>query len=114
MPKRITCLIALICLLLSATPVGSAENGAENIVLNGGTRGKVSFPHLTHQTVLQDCNKCHAVFPQETGAIDKLKQSGDLKRKQVMNKSCVKCHKTMKKDGHKTGPTTCAKCHVRG
>jgi len=101
-------------LLVSAGPVRSANNGAAEMLIEGGSRGKIPFPHRTHQEVLGDCNKCHDLFPQETGAITRLKKSGDLKKKQVMNKSCVKCHKTMKKGGAKAGPTTCSKCHVRG
>ena len=114
--KIILAVVALLALvlLISAGTVGSADNGAAEMLLEGGSRGKVPFPHHAHQKVLGDCNKCHDLFPQETGAITRLKKAGDLKKKQVMNKSCVKCHKTMKKDGGKAGPTTCSKCHVRG
>jgi len=101
-------------LLVSAGTVGSANNGADEMMLEGGSRGKVPFPHHAHQKVLGDCNQCHDLFPQETGAITRLKKAGVLKKKQVMNKSCVKCHKTMKKGGGRTGPTTCSKCHIRG
>lgn len=101
-------------LLVSGGTVGSANNGAEEMMLEGGSRGKVPFTHRTHQKVLGDCNQCHDIFQQETGAITRLKKAGDLKKKQVMNKSCVKCHKSMKKSGSKAGPTTCSKCHVRG
>lgn len=106
-------LLALGLLVLTGA-VGSADNGADEMLLEGGSRGKVPFPHRAHQAVLGDCNKCHDLFPQEAGAITRLKKAGDLKKKQVMNKSCVKCHKTMKKGGGKAGPTTCSKCHVRG
>jgi len=114
MLKRIVLTAALISLLLPAATVLTADNGAENMELYGGSRGKVPFPHRTHQTVLGDCNSCHDLFPQQAGAIEQLKKAGDLKRKQVMNKNCVKCHKTMKKAGSQAGPTTCSKCHVRG
>ena len=100
--------------IITATAVVSAENGAENMQLYGGKRGKVPFPHRIHQEVLKDCNACHDLFPQETGAIERLKKAGDLKKKQVMNKSCVKCHKAMKKSRGKAGPVTCAQCHIRG
>ena len=114
MLKRILLITALIGLLAPAAAVLTEENGAENMELNGGSRGNVPFPHRTHQEVLGDCGKCHDLFPQETGAIDRLKKAGDLKRKQVMNKSCVKCHKATKKGAGKAGPTTCSKCHIRG
>jgi hypothetical protein len=73
----------------------------------------VPFPHAAHQAALGDCSVCHELFPQEAGSIDALKASGDLKKKQVMNKHCTKCHKKMKKEGEKTGPTTCKSCHVK-
>jgi cytochrome c2 len=53
------------------------------------------------------------LFPQEAGAIAALKASGELAKKQVMNKHCTKCHKQMKNEGQKTGPTTCKACHVK-
>ena len=114
MPKYSVVAIALLGLLVSAVAGISAENGTENMVLEGGTRGKVPFPHRTHQTVLGDCAACHDLFPQEAGSIERLKKAGDLKKKQVMNVSCVKCHKSMKKQGGQAGPTTCSKCHIRG
>jgi len=114
MIRPISLAAILLGLLIMAAAAVSAENGAENMQLDGGKRGKVPFPHRTHQEVLGDCKKCHDLFPQEKGAIERLKMAGDLKRKQVMNKSCVKCHKTMKKSRGKAGPVTCAQCHIRG
>jgi hypothetical protein len=114
MIRHIALAAALLGLLMTAAAVVSAENGAEHMQLDGGKRGKVPFPHRIHQEVLQDCNACHNLFPQESGAIERLKKAGDLKKKQVMNKSCVKCHKSMKKSAGKAGPTTCSKCHIRG
>ncbi len=114
MIRHIALAAALLALLITAAAVASTENGAENMELDGGKRGKVPFPHRSHQEVLKDCNQCHDLFPQESGAIERLKKAGDLKKKQVMNKSCVKCHKVMKKSRGKAGPVTCAQCHIRG
>ena len=80
----------------------AAENpGAESMDLEGGKRGKVPFPHRLHQKDLGDCQICHSVFPQESGAVEKLKAEGTLKKKYVMNKLCTKCHKAKKKAGMK-------------
>jgi hypothetical protein len=99
---------------LVASMVMAAENkGAEQISINGGSRGNIPFSHHAHQDRLNDCNICHSVFPQESDALYKLKESGSLARKQVMNKLCIKCHKAEKKAGNKTAPTTCSKCHVK-
>lgn len=87
--------------------------GAAEIVLEGGTSGKVTFPHLRHQEKLTDCSICHSVFPQKAGAIEEFKAQGKLAKKQVMNDQCTKCHKEMKQAGEKTGPTTCTTCHVK-
>lgn len=112
----------LVLVLLATGVVGLAgaytlqtENkGAPQMTLNGGKSGPVPFPHLAHQTALGDCAVCHELFPQQAGAIDALKASGELQQKQVMNKHCTKCHKQMKKEGQKTGPITCTSCHVKG
>ncbi|MGD9135053.1 MAG: cytochrome c3 family protein [Desulfobacterales bacterium] len=99
----------------SSVTIGFAtENkGAAEIKLPGGTRGLVPFPHHQHQDKLGDCESCHSVFPQKAGIIEELKAQGKLKKKYVMNTLCTKCHRQKKKQGIKTGPTTCAKCHVK-
>ena len=83
------------------------------VLLFGGKRGKVPFPHHQHQNNLGDCKICHSVFPQKSGIIEKLKSEGKLKKKYVMNKLCTKCHKEKKKAGEKSGPVACAKCHIK-
>lgn len=88
-----------------------APRGAAEIELDGGKRGAVGFPHRRHQQRLTDCGICHAVFPQQKGAIQALKAAGKLKPKQVMNKQCTACHRKMKRAGQKTGPTACTSCH---
>ena len=108
-------------LLIGAVVVGVAisfsmaeqNRGPEVIELDGGTKGQISFPHRRHQDRLDNCQMCHAVFPQQPGAIKQLKASGKLKKKQVMRKLCIQCHKAEKKAGRTAGPTSCARCHVK-
>jgi len=107
-------MIALIGGSSIAVSLATENQGAENIKLEGGKRGKVPFPHRQHQKNLGDCQICHAVFPQESGAIRKLKSEGALKKKYVMNKLCTKCHKKTKKAGQQSGPTKCKNCHIKG
>ena len=99
--------------VMAVSSMATQDKGAENIELEGGKRGKVPFPHRQHQAQLKDCNICHSVFPQTAGSISALKAEGKLKKKQVMNKLCTKCHKQNKKAGRKSGPTTCKKCHIK-
>ncbi len=89
------------------------NTGAEKIRLDGGSKGKVPFAHRVHQEKLGDCDICHSIFPKEPGSIEDLKKKGDLNKKQVMKKLCIKCHKAERMAGNAHGPTTCSKCHVR-
>ena len=105
------------CILVSTGVCGAValENkGAELLSLDGGSRGAVAFPHHRHQNALGDCNVCHTLFPQEQGAIIRLKQEGKLASKQVMNKHCINCHRAEKKAGKKAGPVSCTQCHKKG
>ena len=114
--KLLVILMSMVALIGGSTiavSLATENQGAENMELEGGKRGKVPFPHRQHQKNLEDCQICHSVFPQEAGAIKKLKAQGALKKKYVMNKLCNKCHKEKKKAGQPSGPTKCAKCHIK-
>jgi hypothetical protein len=118
MKTRIFLLLGLAVMAVAAglpatSGVASENKGATEIKLPGGTRGLVPFPHHQHQDKLGDCEICHSVFPQKAGIIEELKAQGELKKKYVMNTLCTKCHRQKKKQGIKTGPTTCAKCHIK-
>ncbi len=107
------CLI-LAGLLISPTLIFADQpQGRKEISLYGGKSGPVLFPHHTHQKVVKDCQVCHVSFAQKEGALDTAKTSGDLKKKQMMNKTCLKCHRALKKAGEKSGPTSCKKCHIK-
>jgi hypothetical protein len=99
--------------LITTFAVAAENKGAQQIQIDGGSRGNVPFPHRAHQDRLKDCNICHAVFPQEAGGLGKLKAGGQLKPKDVMNKQCIKCHRAEKNAGNASGPTTCSKCHIK-
>ena len=108
----------VIILVMTVAVIGGVGFAADNpgpaeMTLFGGERGDVPFPHLQHQTKLADCNLCHDLFPKEKGGIERLKAEGTLKKRQVMNKHCIKCHKARKVAGEPSGPTTCKKCHVK-
>jgi hypothetical protein len=113
--KLKTIVLVIIGMMLAAAMVVAEQNkGAKELELSGGSKGKVSFPHHEHQEVLKaDCNVCHKDFPQVAGSIGKLKKEGKLKKKQIMNKQCIACHKEKSKAGEKSGPTSCSKCHKK-
>ena len=110
--KAILLLISGIILTTALAPAVQ-NKGAENIELYGGKTGKVPLPHHRHQKTLGDCKICHDVFPQESGSIESLKAQEKLKKKQVMNKHCIKCHRARKKAGEKSGPVRCRECHKK-
>ncbi|NNF98178.1 MAG: cytochrome c3 family protein [Desulfobacteraceae bacterium] len=113
MKRMIWLMVASIMIFGTGIAIAELNSGPEELTIDGGDRGNVPFPHRKHQTNLKDCNICHAVFPQKTGAIAEMKAQGKLKQKDVMNKQCTKCHRNEKKAGNPSGPTTCAKCHMK-
>ncbi|MCD4677288.1 MAG: cytochrome c family protein [Desulfobacula sp.] len=103
----------LILLLLSTALVFAQNQGKEEMTLYGGKMGDITFPHHMHQGVINDCMVCHADFSKESGALLASKKAGMLKNKQVMNKTCLKCHRDSKKAGETYGPVKCSGCHIK-
>ena len=112
MRRRIIC-ICIVLLLSAAVSAAVMEAGPADLLIDGGERGGVQFPHQRHQTVLGDCNICHDLFPQKSGSIRELINKNELGKKQVMNDHCIKCHRESKNAGKAAGPTTCSKCHIK-
>jgi len=111
--KAIVLLIIFGMVFTAAAMAAEVPNkGAAAIKLDGGKKGHIDFPHRNHQDTLGDCNICHDIFPQKPGVIKDLKDQGKLKKKKIMN-HCRGCHRNMAKEGAKTGPTSCGKCHVK-
>ena len=106
-------LILTLSILVIPALVIAQNAGKSDHSLYGGKKGRVEFPHHQHQAQLGDCDICHANFPQESGSLDALKSRGQLKKKQVMNKTCMACHRSLKKAGKATGPTRCNGCHIK-
>lgn len=108
--KRTCIALTVVGVVMFSVASAAVNKGSEHIVLDGGKRGKVPFPHAIHQARLKDCTVCHQLFPQEPGIVESMKREGKLKEKQLM-KRCQTCHGKMKKTGEKTGPTGCKACH---
>ncbi len=91
----------------------SNEKGAPMIKLESGRLSAVPFPHRRHQSLVEDCNACHSMFPQKRGAIRSMQEKGELKKQAVMNENCIACHKKKKMAGVSGGPLSCTGCHPR-
>ncbi len=110
-------IVLMIFLFISI--VVSAEDektsaGAAVIHLEKGRMPQVTFPHHMHQKALNNnCKACHDMFPKQSGIIKEMILQEKLRKKQVMNSKCLKCHKDRKKAGLTAGPTTCTACHIR-
>ncbi|SLM28613.1 Cytochrome c, class III family protein [Desulfamplus magnetovallimortis] len=114
--QKISRMLLIITFILFAAVIVTAseeKKGEPVITVDGGSKGEVSFPHKEHQEELKECNLCHDTFPQEMGVIKKMKDNKELKKKQVMNEVCLKCHKDYKKEGKKYGPISCSGCHAK-
>ena len=105
--------IAAAGLILAASGIASQNPGRAEMILNGGKTGAVAFKHHLHQDLVKDCQVCHKDFKQKKGALDAAKAAGTLKKKQVMNKTCLSCHRAKKKAGEAYGPVSCRVCHKK-
>ncbi|MBS3809320.1 MAG: cytochrome c3 family protein [Desulfobacterales bacterium] len=109
-------LMGIFCMALltaAASAESNGETGAEMIRLEGGVLGEVPFPHRLHQRNTNECNVCHDMFPKRRGAIAAKQKAGDLKKQQVMNGQCIKCHQARQSAEKPSGPAGCAGCHQR-
>lgn len=87
-------IIAAVALTLISTGFALA---ADTITLPA-KNGNVTLDHKKHQTVINDCKKCHEKGP---GKIEGF-------NKEVAHNLCKKCH-----EDKKQGPTKCGECHKK-
>lgn len=114
MKKFIVSAVLLLSGIGLVVGVNAMDKGSEIIIFEKGRMPQVTFNHHMHQDKLDDeCSACHDLFPMEAGIIKKMIAEDKLKKQQVMNEKCVKCHKDRKKEGLAAGPTSCTACHVR-
>lgn len=111
MKINIVMAIMLAIVMMAVVSVAQDTKGAASLTITVKEKGDVKFPHAKHQEALKDCKVCHEAFPQKAGAINASKADGTLKKKQVMNTQCIKCHNEKKNAGMKSGPLTCSTCH---
>ncbi len=79
-------------------------------------KAPVTFSHKVHADKF-GCKECHHKWdgkgtPHKCSECHKAKKEGKKpSAKKAYHKKCKGCHKKMKKEGKKTGPTSCKKCH---
>jgi hypothetical protein len=96
---------AFICFFILSL-VAIASEALNEVEIKGGFMGVITFPHNTHENIVDNCQKCHALFSQQKGVIQGLKDSNALEKKYVMKTLCISCHKSTN-----SGPTMCYGCH---
>jgi hypothetical protein len=112
--KKTVFLAMSIFLIGLAVFVNAQDKGPVTVIFEKGRMPAVTFPHHKHQQELNnDCNACHDLFPMKEGVIKEMITEEKLKKQQVMNSKCVKCHKDRVKEGLAAGPTKCSECHVK-
>ncbi len=108
-------IILLVGIGLGAGVNAQQDKGSEIVIFEKDRMPQVTFDHHMHQEKLDnECSACHDLFPMQAGIIKEMIAEEKLKKQQVMNEKCVKCHKDRKKEGLAAGPTSCTACHVRG
>ena len=113
-PRNLVIILALIAVVIPVSAViGSEEEPADSMVLEGGGLGNITFPHGLHQGINVDCRPCHEMFSKKAQSIDTMKGDGTLKKKDVMN-MCKGCHEELTAKGEKAGPVKCNGCHKKG
>ncbi len=77
------------------------------------TLGRVTFTHTKHtEDYGFDCDACHHV--EMEGGYNRCSSCHD-DLKDTFHKNCYKgCHRKLKAEEKKTGPTTCKACHIKG
>lgn len=112
--KKTVFFVAAVFVIGLAVYVNAQDKGSETVIFEKGRMPSVSFPHHMHQQELNnDCSSCHDLFPMKSGIIKEMITQEKLRKQQVMNSKCVKCHKDRKKQGLEAGPSKCTECHVR-
>lgn len=98
--KKISAVVAM----LAVTAFAGMAFAGDVIEFAAPKKGKVTFPHKTHQVALKDCKKCHEKAPGKIAGFGGQAAGHAL---------CKQCHTDMKAAGQKTGPTGCNDCHKK-
>jgi cytochrome c2 len=113
MKKAVLSLFVMLAVLVGTMAFSEQEKTIKPVIaITAGDKGDVTFPHEKHRKAIEDCMACHKLYPQKTDSINSEKKAGKIKDKQVMG-TCLACHRSMKAENKKTGPTSCGDCHKK-
>lgn len=113
MKKAVLCLFVLFAVLVGNMAFSDQAKTIKAVIeLVAGDKGDVTFPHEKHRKAIEDCMICHKMYPQKPESISGEMKAGRIQKKQVMT-SCLSCHRSMKAENKKTGPTSCNECHKK-
>ena len=113
MKKVVLCLFVLFAVLVGNMAFSDQVKSIKAVIeLGAGDKGDVTFPHEKHRKSIEDCMICHKMYPQKLESISGEMKAGKIQKKQVMT-SCLSCHRSMKAENKKTGPTSCNECHKK-
>ena len=113
-------------------PVGFAQDKSQersgmNYIFTNMKRPAPEFDHDIHEGAFNNggCAKCHHVMDEKTNKL--VYSEGDeascaechttqkeVKKtalREAYHQDCTSCHRTMRKNNEKSGPTTCGECH---
>jgi len=107
MKKNIITKLFIILFFALISIAALAEKNEGIIDIKGGFMGKISFPHMLHGNAVDNCQKCHDMFPKKIGTIQDFKNQKVFKKKHIMTTLCISCHKQK----NQSGPTMCNGCH---
>ena len=106
------------------------EKGSNSLSIFSNTnRPLPDFDHELHEDALEDggCAKCHHVLDEDTDELVysegeetacsdcHFEQAEDdlLAMREANHAICTRCHRDLKKEKKKAGPTSCGECHKK-
>jgi len=123
MRKVLSLLVAVIFVFgaMAAVTMAEVNKGAEKYTIDKCQKKKpvVPFNHYQHQKIQGvTCKACHHEMeegktPKSCFECHQCKKGEAPAAKIAFHKNCKGCHVKMKKEGKKTGPTSCVKCHPK-
>ncbi len=124
MRRLVAVLLGAVLLMGAIAIVTAAEvnKGAATYTIDKCKERKsaVTFHHYQHQNIQGvTCKTCHHKMvegktPRACFECHQCKKQGKIpSARMAFHKNCRGCHRTMKKEGKKTGPTTCSGCHPK-